>query len=91
METEAIRNEAAEEFAKVIGKRMLKETLKYAAGKQMFCHNCSVILDWKKTVVITASKGDRKATLIVCRDCFKPSGIESLIDKGFTIEIDKWD
>lgn len=71
--------------------KCLKETLKYAAGRQMFCKNCSKVLDWKTTVVITAEKEGKKAVVIACTDCFNPKGLDKLEAQGFTVEIDKWE
>ena len=79
-------------------KKMLKETLKFAAGKQMFCKNCGQILDWKTTVVIHAQKegsipknGAHSVTVIICKDCFDPAGKEKLEKGGYGIVIDKWE
>ena len=70
--------------------KMLRETLKFAAGRQIFCHGCSVILDWKTTVVVSADKGEKHAMLIICRDCFNPKGVEKLKGNGYKVEIDQW-
>jgi RNase P subunit RPR2 len=69
--------------------KMLKETLKYAAGQQIFCRGCSTILDWKTTVVINAKNDKGSSLVIICTDCFKPEGVEELEKNGFTVEIDK--
>lgn len=73
-------------------KKMLKETLKYAAGKQLFCAACEQVLDWKTTVLITAkAETGRTVTAIICKKCYNPNGVESLEEQGFTVEVDKWE
>ena len=78
-----------------IQQKALKETLKYAAGKAMFCPECQKVLNWKDTVVVTASKdGKTQGTLILCNNCYSEpdkEGYKKLADAGITVEIDKWE
>ena len=71
-------------------RRLLKETLKYAAGQQMFCKACGQILDWKTTVVFSAESDKGKATVILCETCYSLTNVKSLEAQGYTVEVDKW-
>lgn len=50
--------------------------LKYSAGQAIFCPNCSVIMDWRKTVVATVhvkpENGEEKCirSYVVCVKCW---------------------
>lgn len=72
-------------------KKMLKETLKYAAGRQISCPGCGVILDWRTVVLVTAKSNEGTGSLILCKECYKPENVELLKEEGYTVEVDKWD
>jgi len=71
--------------------KVLRETLKFAAGHHIFCKYCGDVLDWKTTVVVTASKDGESATVVVCTKCFNPKGLDKIESQGYTVEVDKWD
>jgi hypothetical protein len=80
------------EVLEYLHKKILKETLKYAAGKQMFCRKCETILDWKTTVLSTfkSPNADETGTFILCTECYTPEIVKSLEGQGFIVEVDKW-
>jgi len=75
------------DFDKAFVNSMNRQLLKYAAGQHMFCKNCQAVLDWKTTIIFTASKGDRKATVVLCDKCFNPGGVDKLQRDGYETEI----
>jgi hypothetical protein len=56
------------------------QILKYAAGQQIVCKNpeCLVILDYKKTVMISFIDG---GCLIICRKCYESERVQEILLK----------
>jgi hypothetical protein len=55
------------------------QLLKYAAGKQMFCPKCDVIMDYRKTVIIT---GTDDKSLTLCQKCFDSEPVQAVLEKN---------
>lgn len=88
MEAKAMKlDPEASDFDKALVNQLNRELLKYAAGKQIFCRQCKVVLDWKTTVIVDIEKGPQKHSVIVCNKCFKPEGVPVLEADGFTVEV----
>lgn len=60
-------------------------------GREMFCRYCDDILDWRRSVEISAWKGDRCALVrVMCARCFDdPKANEALRDclKDYRMEV----
>lgn len=46
-----------------------KNLLKYAAGNAMFCPQCQICMDWKRTTIITVDPGPRERVVVGCSPC----------------------
>lgn len=72
-------------------RRINRDLLKYAVGHAVFCPACQNIMDYRRAVLVTVSRGsDTLVTKCLCAKCWDPKQstfTAAMVEKGLSVEL----
>lgn len=68
-----------------------KNSLCYSVGKEMFCRYCDELMDWRRSVEVSAWKGHQcDGIMVMCCKCWdkaKGTVLPGMESRGFRVDV----